>query len=49
MPFRIAYADITKLKVDAIVSETVAKIRKGCMVEEDWCAEIAEDFKARQK
>ena len=33
----------------AIISETVASIRKGCMVEEDWCAEIAEDFKARQK
>ena len=32
-----------------IVSETVAKIRKGGIVEEGWCEEIAQDYKARQK
>lgn len=31
-----------------VVSETVAKIRKGSMVEEDWCKEITRDYEARK-
>ena len=32
----------------SIVSETVAKIRKGGIIEEDWCKEIDEDYKGRK-
>lgn len=32
----------------SIVSETVAKIRKGGIIEENWCNEIDKDFKGRQ-
>ena len=32
----------------SIVSETVTKIRKGGIIEEDWCKEIDEDYKGRK-
>ena len=32
----------------SIVSETVAKIRTGDIIEEDWCKEIDEDLKGRK-
>ena len=33
----------------AVISQTIAKARKGCAIEADWSAEIAEDYKMRGK
>ena len=33
----------------AVVSQTIAKARKGCAIEADWCAEIADDYEKRGK
>lgn len=32
-----------------VMSETVAKFRKGIAIEDDWCAEVREDFEKRNK
>ena len=42
MSFRIVYLNYT------VVSETVAKFRKGTAIEEDWCEEIDRDYKGRK-
>ena len=31
----------------AVVSQTIAKARKGCAIEADWCAEIADHYAKR--
>ena len=33
----------------AVVGQTIAKARKGCAIEADWCAEIADDYEKRGK
>ena len=33
----------------AVVGQTIAKTRKGCAIEADWCAEIADDYEKRGK
>ena len=38
----------TALNFD-IVGKTIAKARKGCAIEADWCAEIADDYEKRGK
>ena len=38
----------TALNFD-VVGKTIAKARKGCAIEADWCAEIADDYEKRGK
>jgi hypothetical protein len=33
----------------AVVGQTISKARKGCAIEADWCAEIADDYEKRGK
>ena len=33
----------------SIVSRTIAKARKGCTIESDWCADIVDDYNRRGK